>query len=155
MSLNNKDKRTIEVAFANKDTAEKVVVMLESSGSGGGVESGSTSLAFNQGLGSLNCQHRKVGDIVTLQIPNMIGTANANAEIISSNALPASLRPSFPATFPVVISIDGGSSFIIGAIYVDNLGVVSIYSDAATWSGLTSGQSFIVYQTIVTWIAGA
>jgi hypothetical protein len=152
MSLNNKDKRTIEVAFANKDTAEKVVVMLESSG---GVESGQTSLEFNQGLDSLNCLHRKVGDIVSFQLPNMIGTATDNAEIISSNALPESLRPSFPVTFPVILSIDGGTSFVTGALYIDNLGVVSIYSDAATWGGLTAGQSFIVYQSCVTWFAGA
>ncbi len=80
----------------------------------------------------------KIGNQVTLTLPNVTGTASAAAYFEFGEALGAAYRPSAAIAFPCLVRDNGAHQAAAGYVYVTAAGAIRVYKDLASSSNFTA-----------------
>ena len=84
----------------------------------------------------------KDGNVVTLNLPAVTGSASAAASFVFADVIPAKYRPSASKSFPCVIRNNGSDQATPGAIVIDYLtGSITVYRDGTQTANFTAGVS--------------
>jgi len=97
----------------------------------------------------------KVGNLVTLTLPPVQGTASAASNFYFGTLIPSQYRPSNVMAFPCAIKDNGANQASPGMVYIE-VGRIYVYKDltsggnftAGATSGLAHGAGFSMSWTI-------
>jgi hypothetical protein len=108
------------------------------------------SLTLDHGIGATACVCRKVGKVVTLEIP-ALSDDDGLGTVISSGVgdIDAALRPAADIWFPVRVN-DNAGSIQMGMIKIDNAGTLTIGATPAN-VGFTNAAACGVFRIAISW----
>jgi hypothetical protein len=115
----------------------------------GGSEDSTLVTTFNGSVGDKTIQIRKVGKVVTIQVPQFSGTLGAPAMVGSVDGIPADLRPS-EDTYAAYLLYDDASTadHISTAAVIAATGQIQLYKGALTSIG---ADDYYVNSFSMTW----